>query len=187
MIGVLKPLGRDHDGPRRGALSKWPLAPFESCLPISIFGVQGEAEDRLQVIWTRCLELGVPHLSPSIEIEPGHQPSPRRKRAARKRRSMRKIRARQDFRKLNRGTLVAAGYRHYESLQLRQARDRKSGALNLAIGRGSGDYVWGWPGAFMGGLERSLAASATETNASPADYICSGSSHTAQRSRCERR
>jgi len=168
---VLKTLGRDHDGASARRSLEMAVGAFQSVSADLIFGVQGEAEDRLQRDLDTMLELGVPHLSTyQLTIEPGTAFAKAEARGAQK--AVDEDQSAQDF-ELIRGTLVAAGYRHYEVSNF--AKPGQKSAHNLAYWRGR-DYVGVGPGAH-GRLWTESGRVATETTLRPADYIAAVQSH----------
>lgn len=171
---VLKTLGRDHDGASARRSLKMAIGAFQSVSADLIFGVQGEAEDRLPRDLGAMLDLGVPHLSTyQLTIEPGTAFAKAEARGAQ--RAVGEDQSAQDF-ELIRQTLLAAGYRHYEVSNF--AKPGQKSAHNLAYWRGR-DYVGVGPGAH-GRLWTDAGRVATETALRPADYIAAvGSQGTA--------
>ncbi len=171
---VLKTLGRDHDGASARRSLKMAIGAFQSVSADLIFGVQGEAEDRLPRDLGAMLDLGVPHLSTyQLTIEPGTAFAKAEARGAQ--RAVGEDQSAQDF-ELIRQTLLAAGYRHYEVSNF--AKPGQKSAHNLAYWRGR-DYVGVGPGAH-GRLWTDAGRVATETALRPADYIAAvGSKGTA--------
>lgn len=162
---VLKTLGRDHDGASARRSLKMAIGAFQSVSADLIFGVQGEAEDRLPRDLGAMLDLGVPHLSTyQLTIEPGTAFAKAEARGAQ--RAVGEDQSAQDF-ELIRQTLLAAGYRHYEVSNF--AKPGQKSAHNLAYWRGR-DYVGVGPGAH-GRLWTDAGRVATETALRPADYI----------------
>lgn len=162
---VLKTLGRDHDGASARRSLEMAVGAFQSVSADLIFGVQGEAENRLRRDLDTMLDLSVPHLSTyQLTIEPGTAFAKAEARGAQ--RAVGENQSAQDF-ELIRETLVAAGYRHYEVSNF--AKPGQKSAHNLAYWRGR-DYVGVGPGAH-GRLSTRDGRVATETALRPADYI----------------
>lgn len=163
--GVLKRLGRDHDGLSARHAVDAALAAMRSVSADLIFGVAGETDDRLDRDLDRLLDSGVPHLSTyQLTIEPGTAFAQAEARGSQ--RAVGEDRSASDFERIQ-ARLGVAGYGHYEVSNF--AQPGHESAHNLAYWCGQ-DYVGVGPGAH-GRLWTEMGRIATETALRPVDYI----------------
>ena len=162
---VLARLGRDHDGASARAAMRAAISRIPSVSTDLIFGVAGEAGDRLARDLDALLEAGVSHISTyQLTIEPGTAFARAEARGADL--AADEEASASDFETID-ARLTAAGFEHYEVSNF--ARPGHRSRHNLSYWRGH-DYVGVGPGAH-GRLWQGGVRVATEAARRPADYI----------------